>query len=95
MANDLTNRPIKLDGTMAGGAGLNRPLRVVSVRLIAGTTASWYTIIDPASSKVLAKGATTANGPNDDLHFAELVHWKDFKLSAIAGTGAVVLIVTV
>jgi hypothetical protein len=93
MANDLTARPIYLDATMSVGYG--RTIRVVGVKLIAGSTASSYTIVDPASSKVLAKGATPANGPSDNLDLATPVRWKDFKLSAIAGTGAVVLIFTI
>ena len=93
MANDFSHRPIKLDTAMSGGAGLNRPLRVVAVRLIGGTTASSFTIVEPLSGKTLAQGQTAANS-DTQVDFAVPVTWRDFKLSDIAGTGALVVIFT-
>ena len=94
MANDLTARPVYLDATTAVVVPPT-PMRVVEVKLVAGSTASSYTITDGSSgANVLAKGAAPANGPDSDLVFGEPVIWKKFQLTTLAGTGAVVLIFT-
>jgi hypothetical protein len=93
MANVLDSRPIMLDTVMAGGAGLNRPIRVKTIRLLGGSTASSFTIVDPVTGDVLAQGQGLA-GYDTEIDFPAPVTWKDFKLSAIAGTGAKVLLFT-
>jgi hypothetical protein len=100
MANVYKNRPISLDTVMASGYQASapfttnlRPLRVTSVRLVGGSTASSYTIVEPISGNILAQGACAAGGV-EETAFASPALWRDFKLTVIAGTGAIVIVNT-
>jgi hypothetical protein len=85
MANDLTNRPLKVDTVMGAGAGLSRPLRVVKVYWENPTTAgNTFVIIDPTSSKVLLEGRAEANNQSQVFEFPVPITWRDFRVSTLA-----------
>jgi hypothetical protein len=98
MANAYNVEPIYLDTVMASGWRALQTLkhdygiRVFKVLFHGGSAASSFTIIDPTSSNILLQGqAAIATDVQYDFDVSPAT-WKDFELSAIAGTGAFLLI---
>lgn len=98
MANNLNNKTIFIDTTMASSylttLGVTaKPLRVQSVKLIGGSAASTYSITDGSTAgNVLLSGAAST-AVEATTAFPQVQHWRDFK-ATISGTGAVLEIVT-
>lgn len=99
MANSLSTRVISIDTSMASGyqAILGKPeklsLRVLGVKLIAGSAAATATVTDPVSGATLIKMSAPASAV-DYTQFPVPVSWADFE-AAISGTGALLLIFTI
>lgn len=86
MANDLANRPLKIDTTMGAGAGLLRLITVIKVYWFNPTAvADAFLIVDPVSSKVLLQGRAEAAAQSQVFDFPEGITWKDFKVTITAG----------
>lgn len=99
MANSLNSRVIYIDTSMTSGyqATIDAPekfsLRVIGVKLIAGTAAATASITDPVSGKVLLKSSAPISAV-DYTQFSVPITWADFQ-ATISGTGASLLIFTV
>lgn len=86
MANDLAVRPLRVDTTMTGGAGLLRPIHVIKVYWFNPTTlADTFSIVDPVSSKVLLQGRAEVANQSQVFDFPEGTTWKDFKVIFAGG----------
>lgn len=99
MASNLLNSPITLTAVMGSSywatrGGTPHPLRISAVRLLGGSTASIATITDPISGNVLCELQAGIN-TDDSTTYAVPNRWKDFQLTGLTGTGAVVQIQTV
>lgn len=84
MANSFNTRPIVVDTVMAGGSGIDQPLKVVKVYwfnpALAGDTLE---IIDPVSSQKLLVARAEAVGQSQVFDFPFVV-WKDFRVSVLS-----------